>query len=116
MHVRRAGWMAVAVVLGWVPGWAAGALPAAGEAASALAAQEERIEPIDVNRATSEELQRVPGIGPATAQRIIEWREQHGPYERLEDLLNIRGIGEKTLEKLRPYLTVGEVDKETLGR
>lgn len=77
--------------------------------------QEPSVEPIDVNRASAADLERVPGIGPATAQRIIEWREQHGPFERLEDLLNVRGIGEKTLEKLRPYLTVGKVERAGSG-
>lgn len=63
-------------------------------------------EKVDINRATAAELEQVPGIGPATAKRIIEWREQHGSFETLDDLLNIRGIGVKSLEKLRPYLIV----------
>lgn len=66
--------------------------------------------PVDVNRADKERLQMVPGIGPATAGRIIDWRNEHGRFERLEDLLNIRGIGVTTLEKLRPYVTVGTPD------
>ncbi len=61
---------------------------------------------VDVNRADEDQLQTVPGIGPATARRILDWRKEHGPFERLEDLLNIRGIGVTTLEKLRPYVTV----------
>ena len=61
---------------------------------------------VDVNRADEEQLQTVPGIGLATARRILDWRKEHGPFERLEDLLNIRGIGVTTLEKLRPYVTV----------
>jgi comEA protein len=65
-------------------------------------------ERIDVNTATAEELEKVPGIGPATAARIVEWRETQGRFERLEDLLNIRGIGTKTLETLRPYLKIGD--------
>lgn len=72
----------------------------------AVAAMQEQQQPIDVNTASEDELQVVPGIGPAMAQRIISWREQHGPFERIEDLLNVRGIGVKTLEKLRPYLMV----------
>lgn len=66
------------------------------------------IEQVDVNRASESELQVVPGIGPAMAKRIVEWRTEHGRFERLDDLLNIRGIGVKTLDKLRPYLTVGD--------
>ena len=64
------------------------------------------IEPIDLNQATLDELQEVPGIGPALAQRIVDFREEHGPFERLDDLLNVRGIGVRTLEKLKPYLKV----------
>ncbi len=63
---------------------------------------------VDVNRATAAELEAVPGIGPVLAKRIVEFREKHGPFERLEDLLKVRGIGEKSLERLRPHLTVGK--------
>lgn len=74
--------------------------------------QAEATEKIDVNNADEEQLQRVPGIGPAMARRIIEWRNEHGRFERLDDLLDIRGIGTKTLEKLRPYLTLGDEEVE----
>jgi competence protein ComEA len=65
-------------------------------------------EPIDLNRAGVAELETVPGIGPVTAQRIVDFREENGPFERVEDLLKIKGIGEKSFEKLRPYLKVGK--------
>jgi len=64
--------------------------------------------PIDLNRADIDDLVAVPGIGPATAQRIVAFRDEHGPFRRVEDLLKIQGIGEKSLEKLRPYLKVSE--------
>lgn len=76
--------------------------------AAARGSVQEPAEQVDINTATAEELETVPGIGPATAARIIEWRETQGRFERLEDLLNIRGIGTRTLERLRPYLKVGE--------
>ena len=76
-----------------------------GQGAAATVAQEPQ-QPVDVNAASEEELELIPGIGPAMAQRIIDWREQNGPFERIEDLLNVRGIGVKTLEKLRPYVVV----------
>lgn len=62
---------------------------------------------LDVNRASREELEAVPGIGPVLAGRIIEYREKNGGFNRIDDLLKIKGIGPKTLEKLRRYLAVG---------
>ncbi len=61
--------------------------------------------PIPVNQATVEELDAVPGIGPGLARRIVERRETQGPFAELEELQQIPGVGEKTLEKLHPYLT-----------
>ena len=58
--------------------------------------------PIDVNTATAEELQKIKGIGPVIAGRIIDGR----PYRTLDDLLRVKGIGKKTLEKISPYLTI----------
>ncbi len=69
-------------------------------------AQTEERRPIDVNSATADDLQKIPGIGEALARRIIEFREEHGPFEKIDDLLNVRGIGTTSLEKLRPYLAV----------
>ncbi len=63
--------------------------------------------PLDLNRATAAELEKLPGIGPALAARIVAWRETHGPFKSLEDLLAIPGIGPKTLEGLRDKVTVG---------
>ena len=62
--------------------------------------------PIDVNTATAKELQSVPGIGETLAKRIVEFREEHGPFEKVDDLLNVRGIGVASLDKLRPFLTI----------
>lgn len=62
---------------------------------------------INLNTATAAELEQLPRIGPAMAQRILEYREAHGPFQTLEELLNISGIGPTTLEQLRPYVTLG---------
>jgi competence protein ComEA len=61
---------------------------------------------VNINTASEAELQTVRGIGPAIAGRIVAYRLQNGFYESLEDLLNVQGIATKTLEKLRPFLTV----------
>jgi comEA protein len=68
--------------------------------------QGEQRELIDINAATAEQLQRVPGIGETLARRIIEFREEHGPFEKVDDLLNVQGIGTTSLDKMRPFLTV----------
>ena len=63
--------------------------------------------PVNLNTATSEQLQQVPGIGPATAGKILQMRKTYGPFKSVDDLLAIRGLGAKRLEKMRKYLTVG---------
>lgn len=61
---------------------------------------------ININTATAEELATLPRIGPALAQRIIEYRETHGGFQTIEELLEVRGIGEATLEQLQDLITV----------
>src|SRR5712691_7310906 len=68
-------------------------------------------QPVNINTATSEELQQVPGIGPATAQKILQMRKSYGPFKSVDDLLAIRGLGPKRLEKMRKYLTIGKTAK-----
>ena len=62
---------------------------------------------VDLNTATSEQLQQVPGIGPSTANAIVNFRQKSGPFKKIEDLLAIKGISKARLEKMRPYLTLG---------
>lgn len=62
---------------------------------------------ININTATLEELQTLPRIGPAIAQRIIDYRKEHGPFKRIEDLLKVRGIGERVFEQIKDRITVG---------
>ena len=64
--------------------------------------------PVNINTASSTELQTVPGIGPAAAEKILQMRKSHGTFKSVDDLLSIRGIGPKRLEKMRKYLTVGK--------
>lgn len=64
--------------------------------------------PLDLNRATLEQLDRLPGIGPKKAELIIEYREAHGGFRAVEELLNVSGIGEKTYSALQQYVCIGE--------
>ncbi len=63
---------------------------------------------VDINSATVKELEAVKGIGPAKAKAIIDYREKNGPFKSVDDLKKVKGFGGKTLEKMRPELTVGE--------
>ncbi len=66
---------------------------------------EAALEPVDLNLGDAAALETLPGIGPAKALRIIEWREAHGPFRSLADLDAVPGIGEKTIARLAPLVT-----------
>src|SRR5579862_6329786 len=63
--------------------------------------------PVDINSASSAQLQEVPGIGPATADKILQMRKSYGAFKSVDDLMAVRGIGPKRLEKMRKYLVAG---------
>jgi competence protein ComEA len=60
--------------------------------------------PVDLNAATVTELMQLPRVGPKTAERIVAWRREHGRFRRPEDLMNVKGIGEKAFLRLRPHI------------
>ena len=62
---------------------------------------------IDINSASAETLQLLPGIGSAISQRIVDYRAEHGPFKRKSDLLNVKGIGESVLNRIAEYITLG---------
>lgn len=78
------------------------ALQKQGRAAKPLATE------IDINKATANDLQKLPGIGPSLAKQIVAYREKHGPFRRVEDLMAIKGIGFKKWKQIRPYVRVGD--------
>ena len=61
---------------------------------------------VNLNTAPAEQLERLPGVGPKTAARIIEYRQKSGGFKKIEELMNVRGIGEKAFLKMKPQLTV----------
>jgi competence protein ComEA len=63
---------------------------------------------INLNSASAAELEALPGVGAKVAARIVEYRAKKGPFKRVEDLMNVQGIGEKNFLKLRPQLTIAE--------
>ena len=62
---------------------------------------------VNINTATAAEFEQLPGIGAKTAARIVDYRQKKGPFKKIEELMNVQGIGEKSFLKLRPQLTVG---------
>lgn len=78
----------------------AGSSPGLSGAAGAAAG------PVDLNRATKEQLDALPGVGPATAAAILAWRDTHGRFRAVSELLEVRGIGPAKLEALRPLVKV----------
>lgn len=66
---------------------------------------------ININTASVEELQELPRIGPKVAQRIVDFRKEHGRFKRIEEIMKVKGIGESTFERIKDLITVGEKSK-----
>jgi competence protein ComEA len=91
--------LAIAVpAFAYAPAHAAVQAPAAPEKAAAV---------VNLNTASATELESLPGIGAKTAERIVEYRQKNGAFKKIEDLMNVKGIGEKSFLKLKARLTVG---------
>ncbi|HEX29344.1 TPA: helix-hairpin-helix domain-containing protein [Candidatus Poribacteria bacterium] len=68
---------------------------------------EERIsKPVNINRASREELQKLPGIGPTLADRIVQYREKHGKFKRIEEIKEVSGIGEGKFQRIKSLITI----------
>ena len=103
-------WLLVLAVL------AIAALPAAAQqkpssnkpAAAAKASTATPAAPVNLNTATQAQLEALPGVGAKAAQRILEYRQKNGSFKKIEDLMNVKGFGEKAFLKLKPLLTVAQ--------
>jgi competence protein ComEA len=100
---------AIVLVLGLVgaTGVAAQEAPRSSAKASAPAGA-----PINLNTATVAQLETLPGIGKSTAERILEYRQKNGGFKKVEDLMNVRGVGEKSFLKLKALITVNAPKSE----
>jgi competence protein ComEA len=63
---------------------------------------------VDINTSTAVELQRLPGVGPATARKIIEYRAEHDGFKTIEELMEVKGIGPAKLRKMKPFVVLRE--------
>jgi competence protein ComEA len=62
---------------------------------------------VNINTASAADFEALPGIGPKLAARIVDYRQKNGPFKKIEDLMNVQGLGEKNFLKLKPQLTLG---------
>jgi len=90
------GWLSLLLLVGALAPIAAAAPASDGDT------------PVNINTASVDQLTSLPGIGKVYAQRIVDYRTKNGPFKRVEDLLNVQGIGDKTFERIRARLTVGK--------
>ena len=104
---RRLQLVKALVLVAALAGTTAAPLFAAASASAAKPAASEA-RPIDINTADGAAFETVPGIGKSLSARILTFREKNGPFQSVDDLLKVQGIGEKSIQKLRPYLTVAK--------
>ena len=100
--------LAIVAIVTTTAGAAAAQQPAGkpGKPPAAAAKGSPATAPINLNTATQAQLESLPGVGAKAAERILEYRQKNGPFKKVEDLMNVKGIGEKSFLKLKPLLTV----------
>ncbi len=85
---------------------AASPYTAAAQSSSRSGAKTATVGVVNINSASATDLEALPGIGAKTAARIIEYRQKNGPFKKVEELMNVRGVGEKNFLKLKPQLAI----------
>jgi competence protein ComEA len=88
---------------------------AQSSSATRQAAKPTAVGPVNINAASAAELEGLPGIGAKTAGRIIEYRQKNGPFKKIEELMNVRGVGEKNFLKLKDQISVGASKTERVA-
>src|SRR5437763_14812811 len=82
--------------------------------AAARAAAKPTTAVVNLNTASAAQLEALPGIGAKTAARIVEYRQKNGPFKKIEDLMNVRGVGEKNFLKLKTQITIAAAKADPL--
>ena len=105
--------LAVLVVLSSPLAAQSGAPKAQGSRAAKppVAATVVSTEVVNLNSATAAQIASLPGIGPKTADLVVQYRTKNGPFKKIEEIMNVRGIGEKSFLKIKDRLTIGEPRK-----
>jgi competence protein ComEA len=109
--------LAIAAIVSTTAATAAAQQPAAASAKPAAAAKTAKAAspkptqaatPVNLNSATQAQLESLPGLGAKVAERILDYRQKNGQFKKVEDLMNVKGIGEKSFLKLKPLLKVSD--------
>jgi len=104
LSIVALAWFVASVPSAVVAAQSKSAAPATSKAATAAV--------VNINTASAAELDALPGIGAKTAARIVEYRQKNGPFKKVEELMNVRGVGEKNFLKLKAQITVGAAKAE----